>query len=305
MGFGIWGEALAPRLFFAPLTMIEVKHISHIYNQGTPWEIKALEQISFRVVRGQCLGIIGESGSGKSTLAQHIAGLLPPTLGSVLVHGADIYSAQLGRGLRKKVGLIFQSPTDQLFEESVFKEISFGLRQEKNLTPREIKERVRDICRELHPPLEHLMDRSPFELSGGERIMVVIASVLISKPEVLVFDEPYAGLDSDNRSKVLHHIEILHRNKKTLVILSNQSEGMIHLCDQVMFLHRGKIVAHGRPEDLLASGEIDQRVTNLLPPLTRMLIHLREKGIEVNPSLNPPSSVSLEIHRLLQKKGRN
>ena len=282
--------------------MIEVKHLTHIYNQGTPWEIKALEQISFRVVRGECLGIIGESGSGKSTLAQHLAGLLSPSLGSVLIDGANINNPQRVREMRKKVGLIFQSPADQLFEESVFKEISFGLRQEKNLSSREIEERVRDVCRELHPPLEHLMDRSPFELSGGERIMLATASVLIYKPETLVFDEPYAGLDSDNRSKVSHHIEILRRNKKTLIVLSNQCEGLTHLCDRVMFLHQGKIVAQGRPEDLFVSGEIDPRVVDLLPPLTRMLIHLREKGIEVNPSLDTPSSVSREIHRLLEKK---
>jgi energy-coupling factor transport system ATP-binding protein len=285
--------------------MIEVKHLTHIYNQGTPWEIKALEQISFRVVRGECLGIIGESGSGKSTLAHHLAGLLSPSLGSVFIDGANINNPQRGREIRRKVGLIFQFPADQLFEESVFKEISFGLRQEKNLSSREIEERVRDVCRELHPPLEHLMDRSPFELSGGERIMLVIASVLISKPEVLVFDEPYAGLDSDNRSKVSHHIEILRRNKKTLIVLSNQCEGLTHLFDRVMFLHQGKIVAQGKPEDLLVSGEIDPRVVDLLPPLTRMLIHLREKGIKANPSLGDPSSAAQEIHRLLQKKGKN
>jgi len=285
--------------------MIEVKHLTHIYNQGTPWEIKALEQISFRVAREECLGIIGESGSGKSTLAQHLAGLLSPSLGSVLIDGDNINNPQRVREMRRKVGLIFQSPADQLFEESVFKEISFGLRQEKNLSSREIEERVRDVCRELHPPLEHLMDRSPFELSGGERIMLATASVLISKPEVLVFDEPYAGLDSDNRSKVSHHIEILRRNKKTLIVLSNQCEGLTHLCDRVMFLHQGKIVAQGRPEDLLVSEEIDPRVVDLLPPLTRMLIHLREKGIELNPSLGTPSSVSREIHRLLEKKEKD
>lgn len=285
--------------------MIEVKNLTHIYNQGTPWEIKALEQISFRVARGECLGIIGESGSGKSTLAQHLAGLLSPSLGSVLIDGANINNPEQVREMRRKVGLIFQSPADQLFEESVFKEISFGLRQEKNLSSREIEERVRDVCRELHPPLEHLMDRSPFELSGGERIMLATASVLISKPETLVFDEPYAGLDSDNRSKVSHHIEILRQNKKTLIVLSNQCEGLTHLCDRVMFLHQGKIVAQGRPEDLLVSEEIDPRVVDLLPPLTRMLIHLREKGIEVNPSLDTPSSVSREIHRLLEKKEKD
>ena len=285
--------------------MIEVKHLSHIYNKGNPWEIKALERISFRVARGECLGIIGESGSGKSTLAQHLAGLLSPTLGSVLIDGVDIYKAQRGREMRKTVGLIFQSPADQLFEESVFKEISFGLRKWKNLSPREIEERVKGVCRELDPSLEELMDRSPFELSGGERIMVVIASVLISKPEILVFDEPHAGLDPDNRGKVLHQLEILHRNKKTLIILSNQSEGLIHLFDRVMFLHQGKIVVQGRFEDLLVSGEIDRRVTDLLPPLTRMLIHLREKGIKVIPSIDPPSSISLEIHRLLEKKRGN
>ncbi|MFB0505923.1 MAG: ATP-binding cassette domain-containing protein [Thermodesulfobacteriota bacterium] len=285
--------------------MIEVNHLTHIYNQGTPWEIKALERISFCIARGECFGIIGESGSGKSTLAQHLAGLLSPTLGSVLFDGADIYHPQGGREMRKKVGLIFQSPGDQLFEESVFKEISFSLRQRKNLSPVQIEERVKGVCRKLYPPLEDLMDRSPFELSQGERIMVVIASVLISKPEVLVFDEPYAGLDPDYRSNVLQQLEILHRNKQTLIILSNQSEGLIHLLDRIMFLHQGKIVAQGKLQDLLASRDIDHRITDLLPPLTRMLIHLRQKGIEVIPSLDPPSAIALEIHRLLEKKRKD
>jgi energy-coupling factor transport system ATP-binding protein len=285
--------------------MIEVNHLTHIYNQGTPWEIKALEQISFGVARGECLGIIGESGSGKSTLALHLAGLLSPTLGSVLVDGTDICHTQGKRGMRKKVGLIFQSPADQLFEESVFKEISFGLRQGKNLSPTETEERVKDVCRELYPPLEGLMDRSPFELSQGERIMLAIASVLISKPEVLVFDESYAGLDPECRSNVFHQMKILRRNKKTLIILSNQCDDLINLLDRVLFLHQGKIVAQGRLQDLLASGEMDRRVTDLMPPLTRMLIHLREKGIKVIPSLDPPSSISLEIHRLLEKKQKD
>jgi len=285
--------------------MIEVHHLTHVYNEGTPWEIKALEQISFRVARGECLGIIGESGSGKSTLAHHLAGLLSPTLGSVLVDGADIYHAHGGREMRKKMGLIFQSPAEQLFEESVLKEISFGLRQRENLSPGEIEERVKGVCRELHPPLEDLMDRSPFELSQGERVMVIIASVLISKPEILVFDEPYAGLDPEYRSNILHQMEMLRRNKKTLIILSNQIEGLTHLFDRVMFLHQGKIISCGKLEDLLVSGEIDRRVTDLLPPLARMLINLRGKGIKFIPSLDPPSSISMEIHRLLEKKQKD
>lgn len=287
--------------------MIEVNYLTHIYNQGTPWETKPLKQISFRVARRECLGIIGESGSGKSTLAQHLAGLLSPTEGSVLFDGVDIYHPQRGKGrqMRNEVGLIFQPPADQLFEESVFKEISFGLRRRENLTPAKIEERVKDVCRKLHPPLENLMHRSPFELSHGERVMVVIASVLISKPEVLVFDEPCAGLDPDYRNTVLHQIETLHRNKKTLIIFSNQSQGLIHLLDRMMFLHQGKVVAQGRLQDVLASRELDKRVTDLLPPLTRMLIHLREKGIEVNPSLATPSSISAEIHRLLEKKRKD
>ena len=284
--------------------MIEAKHLTHIYNQGTPWEIKALDRISLRVERGECLGIIGESGCGKSTLAYHLSGLLSPTLGAVLVDGADIYNAKRGREIRKRMGLIFQSPADQLFEESVFKEISFGLRQRKNLSHREIEERVKVVCRKFYPPLWDLMDRSPFELSEGESIMVAIASVFITDPEILILDEPLAGLDPENRSRVLHQIEVFRRREKTVVILSNQSEGLIHLLDRLIFLHGGKIIVQGTLHDVLASEEIDPRVTDLLPPLTRMLIHLREKGIDVNPSLDTPSSISLEIHRLLEEKGK-
>lgn len=285
--------------------MIEVRQLTHIYNRGSPWEIRALDGISFRVERGECLGIIGESGSGKSTLAHHLVGILSPTRGSVFINGSDVYAAQGGRNIVKEVGLVFQSPADQLFEESVFKEISFGLRGRKNLSRSEIEERIKGVCRELYPPLEQLLDRSPFELSEGERIMVAIASVLISEPETLILDEPYAGLDPENRVQVSQQIETLRKRKRTLIILSNQSEGLVHLLDRLIFLHQGKIIAQGKLQDIVASKEIDPRVRDLLPPLTRMLVHLRQKGIEVNPALDTPSAISADIDRLLQKKGKN
>jgi len=301
----IWGEASLPRPFFPPLAMIEVRQVTHIYNRGSPWENRALDEISFRVERGECLGIIGESGSGKSTLAHHLAGILSPTLGSVFIDGSDLYTAQRGTNIAKGLGLIFQSPADQLFEESVFKEISFSLRGRKTLTQAEIEERVKGVCRELYPPLEHLLDRSPFELSEGERIMVAIASVLISEPKILILDDPSAGLDPENRVQLSRQIETLRQRKKTLVILSSQSEGLVHLLDHLIFLHRGKIIAQGKLQDIVASKEIDPRVRDLLPPLTRMLIHFREKGIDVNPALDTPSSISGEIHRLLQMKRKD
>jgi energy-coupling factor transport system ATP-binding protein len=285
--------------------MIEVRELTHIYNRGTPWEIKALDGISFRVERGECVGIVGESGCGKSTLAQHLAGILPPAFGSVFIDGFDIYTARRGGDPGKEVALIFQSPDDQLFEESVFKEISFGLRGRRDLSRSEIEERVKGVCRRLYPPLEELLDRSPFELGEGERAMVAIASVLITEPKILILDEPLAGLDPENRKRILRQIEALRRREKTVVILSSHCEGLVHLLDRVIFLHEGMIVAQGRLQDILALEGIDPRVTDLLPPLTRVLVHLREKGIEVNPALDTPSAVSEEIHRLLKKKAEN
>jgi ABC-type multidrug transport system ATPase subunit len=135
--------------------------------------------------------------------------------------------------------------------------------------------------------------------------MVAIASVLISEPKILILDEPSAGLDPENRVQVSQQIETLRQRKKTLIILSSQSEGLVHLLDRLIFLHRGKIITQGKLQDIVASKEMDPRVRDLLPPLTRMLIHLREKGIEVNPALDTPSSISREIHRLLKKKGEN
>jgi energy-coupling factor transport system ATP-binding protein len=207
--------------------------------------------------------------------------------------------------MRKKVGLMFQCTADQLFEESVFKEISFALRQWKNLTPQEIEEKVKAVCSELFPPLANLMDRSPFELSEGEKNMVILASILVADPEVLILDEPCAGLDPGKRGQVVHHIETLHRRRKTLVILTNQSEGLIHLFDRMIFLHKGKIIAQGALQDLLVSRETDPRVARLLPPLNRMLLNLRAKGIQINPSLDTPSSIFEEIHRLLEKRRKD
>ncbi len=285
--------------------MITVTELTHIYNKGTPWETKALERVSFRLGEGKCLGIVGESGSGKSTLAHHLGGILPPTSGSVFIDGSDIYAPQRGRGTKKKIGLMFQCATDQLFEESVFKEISFALRQGKTLTPREIEERVKAVCRDLCPPLVDLMDRSPFELSEAEKSMVVLASILVSDPEVLILDEPCVGLDPGNRGELLHHIETFHRKGKTLIILTNRTADLTHLFDRVIFLHEGTIIAQGALQDLLVSGDIDPRVAHLLPPLNRMLVHLRAKGIPINPSLDTPLEISEEIHRLLEKQRKD
>jgi energy-coupling factor transport system ATP-binding protein len=284
--------------------MITVTDLTHIYNKGTPWETKALERVSFRIEGGKCLGIVGESGSGKSTLAHHLGGILPPTSGSVFIDGSDIYAPQPGRHM-KKVGLMFQCAADQLFEESVFKEISFALRQRKTLTPREIEERVKALCRDLCPPLVDLMDRSPFELSEGEKCMVVVASILVSDPDILILDEPCAGLDPANRGELLHHIETLYRKGKTLIILTNRFGDLTHLFDRMIFLHEGTIIAQGLLQDLLVSEEIDPKVVHLLPPLNRMLLHLRAKGIPIDPSLNTPSEISEEIHRLLEKQRRD
>jgi energy-coupling factor transport system ATP-binding protein len=284
--------------------MITVTDLTHIYNKGTPWETKALERVSFRIEGGKCLGIVGESGSGKSTLAHHLGGILPPTSGSVFIDGSDIYASQHGRHM-KKVGLMFQCAADQLFEESVFKEISFALRQRKTLTPREIEERVKALCRDLCPPLVDLMDRSPFELSEGEKSMVVVASILVSDPDILILDEPCAGLDPANRGELIHHIETLHGKGKTLIILTNRFADLTHLFDRMIFLHEGTIIAQGPLQDLLVSEEIDPKVVHLLPPLNRMLLHLRAKGIPIDPSLDTPSEISEEIHRLLEKQRRD
>ena len=262
-------------------TIIETKNLCCIYSIGTPFEHVALNKVSFSARRGEYIGIIGHTGSGKSTLIQHLNGLLRPTSGQVLLNGQDIWSdRKLTRAARFRVGLVFQYPEYQLFEETVYRDIAFGPKNMK-LDPKEIDRRVREAAAFVGLPEEHL-EKSPFELSGGQKRRVAIAGVIAMEPEVLILDEPTAGLDPVGRQSILENINSYHRAKNaTIIIVSHSMEEMARTVERVVVMNDGTIPLDGTPHEVFAHGEELVRMGLGIPQVTRVFQRLRELGLPV------------------------
>src|SRR5665647_1170055 len=199
---------------------VEIKNLTHIYSQGSPFEFQALEDINITIEDGSFVGIIGHTGSGKSTLIQHLNGLLIPTSGTVIVDGTDIFAQKKSKliQLRHRIGLVFQYPEHQLFEETVHKDVAFGPKNQ-GLSEKEVDERVRNSIKMVGLNYDEVKDKSPFELSGGQMRRVAIAGVIAMEPSVLILDEPTAGLDPRGRDEILEQIKTMHRERKNTVIL--------------------------------------------------------------------------------------
>ena len=261
--------------------ILEVKNLCHVYSAGTPFEHTALEDVSFCVARGEFIGIIGHTGSGKSTLMQHLNGLLKPTSGSVLLDGADIWSDKsLTRQCRFRVGLVFQYPEYQLFDETVYKDIAFGPKN-MGLNADEIDRRVREVSA-LVGITEKQLNASPFDLSGGQKRRVAIAGVMAMEPEVLILDEPTAGLDPEGREGILQNIDRYRRAKNaTVMMVSHSMTDVARLTDRLLVMNEGKLAMDGTPD------EVFQRAQELLdmgldiPQVTRVFMHLQKLGVDV------------------------
>lgn len=250
--------------------------------QGGPFEYKALDGISFKILDGEFVGLIGHTGSGKSTLIQHLNGLLKPTTGTIEVNGIKIEtkSKQL-RELRQKVGLVFQYPEHQLFEESVYLDIAFG---PKNLgcSESEIQQRVMESMELVGLDYETYKDRSPFELSGGQRRRVAIAGVLAMKPEILILDEPTAGLDPRGRDEILGQIARLHKKYRlTTILVSHSMEDIAKLVDRIIVMNKGKIALDGPPEEVFKHARELNQMGLAVPSITLLIEKLREAGMDV------------------------
>lgn len=248
--------------------------------RGTPFETRAIDDISFTIADGEFLGIIGHTGSGKSTLIAHLNALIRPEEGQVIVNGMDISSkdADLVK-IRRSVGLVFQYPEYQLFEETVAKDIAFG---PKNLGigEAEIKERVREAILQVGLS-EDIAERSPFEISGGQKRRVAIAGVLAMRPSVLVLDEPAAGLDPAGRREMLDLIKSIHLSGRTVVMVSHSMDDVGRLCDRLVVLNRGKIAYIGTPAEVFRHpDELDEMGLGV-PASVRLAIRLRARGFEI------------------------
>ena len=261
--------------------IIQVDNLTYIYSQGTPWEHTALDSVSFSIERGEFVGIIGHTGSGKSTLIQQLNGLLKPTSGKILLDGTDIWTDKVTtRQARFRVGLVFQYPEYQLFEETVYKDIAFGPKNMR-LTPEEIDRRVREAASFVGITEEQLQV-SPFDLSGGQKRRVAIAGVIAMEPEVLILDEPAAGLDPEGREEILRNIDAYRRAKNaTVIMVSHSMNDVARLTDRLLVLNGSHLALDGTPETVFARAQELLDMGLDIPDITRVFLELQKLGVDV------------------------
>ena len=264
--------------------ILQVKNLQHTYSIGTPFEHVALQDVSFDVNPGEFLGIIGHTGSGKSTLIQHLNGLLKPTSGQVLLDGKDIWTDKATtRQSRFRVGLVFQYPEYQLFEETVYKDIAFGPKN-MGLSKDEIDRRVREAASFVGLSEEQL-EVSPFDLSGGQKRRVAIAGVIAMEPEVLILDEPTAGLDPVGREDILRNIEAYRLAKNaTIMMVSHSMTDVARLAQRILVMNGAKLVMDGPPDSVFARSKELLDMGLDIPDVTRVFLRLKELGIDVAPA---------------------
>ena len=263
--------------------ILKVEDLEYVYSAGTPFEHKALDKVSFSVERGEFIGIIGHTGSGKSTLMQQLNGLLKPTSGKVILDGKDIWTDKATtRQARFRVGLVFQYPEYQLFEETVYKDIAFGPKN-MGLTADEIDRRVREAAGFVGLTEEQL-NVSPFDLSGGQKRRVAIAGVIAMEPEVLILDEPTAGLDPVGREDILANIQAYRTAKNaTIMMVSHSMSDVARLTDRLLVMNGSKLAMDGTPEQVFAHAQELLEMGLDIPPVTRVFLRLRELGLDVDP----------------------
>ena len=251
---------------------IQVKNLTHIYSKDMPDEQIAIEDVSFDIEDGMIVAIIGHTGSGKSTLLQHMNGLLKPASGTITVGGTDITKPEtVMRDIRKKVGLVFQYPEYQLFEENVFLDVAFGPKN-LGLSEEEIEKRVEAAVRLVGLDYEAVKDRSPFELSGGQKRRVAIAGVIAMRPEVLILDEPTAGLDPGSHREILDMIEEIHRKENNIIIfVSHNMADVANLADKVLVMDKGHLVMSGTPQEVFSNHEKLSEIGLDIPPVTKLM----------------------------------
>ena len=266
------------------MPIIETRELSHVYSAGTPFEHSGIEHVNFSAERGEFVGIIGHTGSGKSTLMQHLNGLLKPTSGQVLFRGEDIWkSKEFTRQIRFKVGLVFPYPEYQLFEETVARDIAFGPKN-MGLKNDEIQRRVHAAA-ELVGLSKSQLEKSPFDLSGGQKRRVAIAGVIAMEPEVLILDEPTAGLDPIGRETVLQNIQDYQAaSNATIIMVSHSMEEIASNVDRLFVMNHSRAVMEGTPQAVFAHADELVQIGLAVPQVTSVLLRLRELGLPVDTS---------------------
>lgn len=279
-----------------------VKNLTHIYDEGMPFASKALDDISFEIKDNDFVGLIGHTGSGKSTLIQHLNGLLKPSSGQIIVNGFNITDKDLNlTEIRKRVGIVFQYPEYQLFEETVEKDIAFGPGN-LGLDEAEISKRVKNSMEAVGLDYETYKDKSPFDLSGGQKRRVAIAGVIAMNPEVLILDEPTAGLDPGGRDEIFNLIKKLHRDNNITIILSSHSmDDMAKLAQTIIVMNHGKIEFMGTPREVFTSHADKLREIGLdVPQVLELATKLRNKGFDIRPDVLTVEEIKDEILKVMR-----
>lgn len=280
---------------------IKVENLNYIYGQGTAFEQYALKDVNFEIPDGQFVGIIGHTGSGKSTLIQHLNGLIKPTSGHIYYNGQDIYQEGYSlKLLRSKVGLVFQYPEHQLFEVDVFSDVCYGPKN-LGLPKEEIEERAKEALTLVNLD-ESLWKQSPFELSGGQKRRVAIAGVMAMKPEVLILDEPTAGLDPKGRDEILDQILELHDKKGMAIILvSHSMEDIARYADRLMVMNQGEKVYDGTPKEVFEHYKELEAIGLAAPQITYIVHELKDHGVPIDNDITTVEEAKAAILRLLGK----
>lgn len=282
---------------------IIAKDLVYIYNPHSPFESIALDGVSFEIKKGELVGLIGHTGSGKSTLIQHLNGLLKPTSGNIIINGLDITSKNVSlTDVRKKVGVVFQYPEYQLFEENIYKDIAFGPGN-LGISEDEVQQRVKESMDIVGLDYEKFKDRSPFELSGGQKRRVAIAGIIAMKPDVLILDEPTAGLDPKGRDEILNQIKLLHKKYNMTIILSSHSmEDMAKLVDKIIVMYNGKIELMGTPREVFKNGRRLKEIGLGVPQVLELINRLREKGFNIKEDVITIEEAKMEILNYIRSK---
>lgn len=283
---------------------IDIRNVTHVYMPNTPFESIAIKDINWTIKDGEFWGLIGHTGSGKSTLIQHLNGLLKPTSGEIIINGKNIHSKDVSlKAIRQKVGLVFQYPEHQLFEETIEQDVAFGPKN-IGLTEHEVSERVKEALELVGLSYEEVKDKSPFELSGGQMRRVAIAGVLAMKPQILILDEPTAGLDPRGRDEILQEIiDLKQKQKLTVILVSHSMEDIAKIVDKLAVMYKGQMVSQGDPREIFKDyrGLVEKGLG--IPQITELMIKLKAKGKNVSSDILTVEEARAEILKSIRRKG--
>ncbi|MFQ9977406.1 energy-coupling factor transporter ATPase [Clostridium cadaveris] len=279
---------------------IKISNLTHVYMPGSPFEKKALDDVSLEINDGQFVALIGHTGSGKSTLIQHMNGLLKPTSGEIIVDDKNITNKEIKLSdVRKKVGIVFQYPEYQLFEETIEKDIEFGPRN-LGLSDEEISVRVKKAMKMVGLDFETYKDKSPFELSGGQKRRVAIAGVVAMEPKVLILDEPTAGLDPKGRDEILGQIKKLHDEyNMTIILVSHSMEDVARVADRILVMNKGKCVLDGKPYEVFKEIDTLENIGLAAPQITYLVRELRNRGFNITDDIFTVEDAKKAILKIL------